>query len=191
MKKVFLDIVPVLVGILLALLINNWRQTKSEQDYIENSIGFIIQENTENIKELKYALKRQAMFMDTLLVYVDDDQYTLKDVLQRAQGVYTPDLKSTTWQFLVQDSKHTLVPYEMINRLAEIGKYEKLVERYNTKLGDIIFQQAFFEDPKLKLVAMSLFSDFSPVQNTLIQELESFNEFARENYNITEPKKEK
>lgn len=184
LRKVLVDIVPVLVGILLALFINNWQQSKSERSYIENSVASIIKENKENINELKYALKRQSAFMDTLEKYLNNDQYALVDVLKKAKGVYTPDLKSTTWKFLVQDSKHTLVSYEFINRLAEIEKYEVLVNRYNLKLGDIIFQPAFFDDRRMKDVCYILFNDFGPIQNSLIDELVSFNEYARKTYSI-------
>lgn len=185
MKKIFVDIIPVLVGILLALFINNWQQSNSEAAYIKNSIEFIIKENEENVKELQHALTRQKKFVDTLLVYLEDDAYSLAEVMRKTNGVYTPDLKSTTWKFLVQDSKHTLVSYEFINQLAEIEKYEVLVNRYNGKVGDVIFQQAFFEDPGLKRVCYILFSDFANTERLMIQQLESFNEYARANYQLS------
>lgn len=185
LKKILIDIVPVLVGILLALFINQYQQFQSEKAYIRNSVVSIILENEENIGELEYALQRQATFMDTLEGYLGKDEYTLADVLKKAQGVYAPDLKSTTWKFLVQDSKHTLVSYEFINRLAEIEKYEVLVNRYNVKIGDIIFQPAFFDNPRMKDVFYILFSDFGSIEQSMIQELKSFNEYARETYAIT------
>ncbi len=186
LKKILIDIVPVLVGILLALFINNWQQSRAEKNYIQNSVVSIIKENEANIAELNEALRRQAIFMDTLELYLDDDQYTLADVIKKARGVYTPDLKSTTWKFLVQDSKHTLVSYEFINRLAEIEKYEVLVNRFNTKLGDIIFQPAFFDDPRMKNVCGILFSDFGGIESSLIKELKAFNAYARKTYSIEE-----
>lgn len=184
LKKIFADIVPVLIGILLALFINQYQQSKSEEAYIRNSIESIILENEENIQELEYALKRQAVFVDTLESYLDNDQFSLSDVLKRAKGVYSPDLKSTTWKFLVQDSKHTLVSYEFINQLAEIEKYEVLVNRYNVKIGDIIFQPAFFDNPRMKDVFYILFSDFGSIERSMIQELKLFNDYARKTYGI-------
>lgn len=184
-----IDIVPVLVGILLALFINQYQQFQSEKAYIRNSVESIILENEENIKELEYALQRQATFMDTLESYLDQDEYTLADVLKKAKGVYSPDLKSTTWKFLVQDSKHTLVSYEFINQLAEIEKYEVLVNRYNVKIGDIIFQPAFFDNPRMKDVFYILFSDFGSIEQSMILELKSFNEYARDTYAISKDSK--
>lgn len=184
LKKILVDIIPVLVGILLALFINKYQQSISEQSYIKNSVESIIKENEENIKELEYALERQVAFMDTLNKYLKNEDLTLSDVLKKSNGVYSPDLKSTTWKFLIQDSKHTLVSYEFINRLAEIEKYEVLVNRYNVKLGDLIFQPAFFEDPRLKDVFYILFSDFGAIEKSMIEELRLFNEYARETYSL-------
>lgn len=184
LKKVLIDIIPVLVGILLALFINKYQQSLSEQSYIRNSVESIIRENEANIKEVKYSLQRQAFFVDTLRFYLEDERFTLADVMRKTSGVTTPDLKSTTWKFLVQDSKHTLVSYEFINRLAEIEKYEELVDRYNSKVGDIIFQPAFFDDPRLKRVCLILFSDFGATEMSLMKELRDFNKFARETYGI-------
>ena len=73
--------------------------------------------------------------------------------------------------------------------MAEIEKYEVLVNRYNVKLGDLVFQQAFFEDPRLKDVTLALFSDFGPIQQTMIKELESFNEFAIKEFDMELPEK--
>lgn len=177
MKKTLIDIVPVLVGILLALIINNWQQTVSEKRYIEGSIKAIIRENQSNIAELSNSLKRQQIFMDTLKKY-SADEYSLYDVIQRVPGLTTPDLKSTTWKFLIQDSKHTLVNYEFINKLAEIEKYETLVNRHNQKVLDMIYQPSFFTDPIVKDVAEVMVLDLKEIESELRNALEDFNLFA-------------
>lgn len=179
MKKTLIDIVPVLVGILLALIISNWQQTVSEKKYIEESIQAIIQENQSNIDELDNSLRRQAIFIDTLRKY-SSDEYSLFDVIKRVPGLTTPDLRSTTWKFLIQDSKHTLVNYEFINRLAEIEKYETLVNRHNQKVLDMIYQPSFFTDPKVKDVAQVMVADFTEIEKALKKALEDFNSFAKE-----------
>ena len=177
MKKVLIDIVPVLVGILLALFISNWQQSRSEKAYIKNSIQAIINENQSNIEELTYSLERQRGFLDTLRKYNTPDR-SLFDIIQLANGLNTPDLKSTTWKFLIQDSKHTLVDYEFINRLAEIEKYEMLINRHNEKVLDMIYQPAFFNDPDLKRVCSVMLQDLMNSERALKKTLEEFIEFA-------------
>jgi hypothetical protein len=84
----------------------------------------------------------------------------------------------TTWKFLVEDSKHTLVSYELISKLSEIEKYEVLVQRYNEILGDLIFQPGFFDNPRLKNVCYILFSDFAQTEQNFIEALADFNSYA-------------
>ena len=178
MKKILIDMIPVCIGILLALVINGWRETQYDKNYLKSSIEYIVLENEANIQELEYALKRQVTFMDTLSIYLDDETVTLSDVIRKVKGVYTPDLKSTTWEFLIQDSKHTLVSYAFVNKLAEIEKYENLIERYNEKVGEMIFQTGFFNDPDLKRVCYILFSDLGQTEKSFVESLKEFNEIA-------------
>ncbi len=179
-----LDTIPVLVGILLAVFVNNWKESASDRVYLENSISSIVKQNQENIKELEYALERQRVFMDSLDKYLDNDDFTLANVIMNVGGVYSPDLKSTTWKFLVENENHTLVPYEFINRLSEIEKYETLVNRYNEKLGDIVFQPAFFNDPEMKRVCYILFNDFGNIEKMFVEELQAFNEYVSKKYQL-------
>lgn len=178
MKKTLVDIIPVVVGILLALLISNWQQLKSEENYIANSVSAIIEENKSNIEELDYAIERQSLFIDSLRKY-DSNEYTLSDMMKITNGLYTPDLKSTTWKFLIQDSKHTLVNYELISRLSEIEKYEVLVNRYNQQVTNIIYQPAFFNDPDLKKVCFVILLDYREMEKSMKAALEEFNAFAK------------
>lgn len=179
MKKVLIDIIPVLIGILLALFISNWQQSASERTYIENSIQAIILENESNIEELEYALGRQRQLLDTLNQYLLEDGMSLATAVYKGNGLYTPDLKSTTWGFLVQDSKHTLVTYEYITRLAEVEKYETLLRRFNTKVTDLFYQPAYYTDPIMKRVCHGMISDLMGVEKSFIQALQDFNEYAK------------
>lgn len=177
MKKILIDIIPVLIGILLALLVNNWRQMTSERSYIDNSIRAIMLENESNIEELENSLRRQHAFLDTLRKHRTKEN-SLHDIVRIAKGLNTPDLKSTTWRFLIQDSKHTLVDYEFISRLAEIEKYESLIDQHQQKVLDMIYQPDFFRDPDLKEVCNLMLQDFIEVERQLVDALEEFNSFA-------------
>ncbi len=178
MKKVFIDIIPVLIGILLALFINNWRQSVSDKKYIQNSISAIVEENKANMDELKYAMRRQRQILDTLNRYMEDDNVSLAQAVHRGNGLYTPDLKSITWTFLVQDSKHTLVTYDYISKLADIEKYESLISRYNIKVNDIFYQPAYYSDPALKRVCQGMINDLIGIENNFMSALEAFNDYA-------------
>lgn len=184
MKKVLIDTLPVLVGILLAVIVNNWRESLKNKNYLRNSIESIVKQNLDNIKELEFAIGRQDTLRDTLIHYLSREDLNMSDILNKTRGATTPDLKSTTWKFLVENENHTLVSYEFINRLSEIEKYQLLINRYNEKVSDLVFQPAFFTDPKMKQVWYVFFSDMDYVENKLLEEIRAFNKYVGEEYGL-------
>ena len=178
LNRVFLETIPVIIGILIAVVISNIQQRYSDHQYLRTTIRSIKAQNQENIKELTYALARQQKMFDTLEVYLSDDSSSLFDAIGKARGLYTPDLKSTTWKFLLDNGNHTLVSYDLINQLSEIEKYEVLVRSYNSSVKDIIFNTEFFENPKMKKVLRVWLLDFTHVEKAMIEELNKFDSLA-------------
>ena len=177
-NRIFLETIPVIIGILIAVIINNLQQSFADKKYLSTTLNAIKTQNKENIAELEYALKRQNVLLDSLEAYLVDDSLTLFDVLRRGKGLYTPDLKSTTWKFLMEGRNHTLVSYRIISQLNEIEKYEELVKGYNSSVKDILFTTDLFENPKMKKVLWVWMKDFSSVEKDMISELEKFDSLA-------------
>ncbi|MEM8895425.1 MAG: hypothetical protein AAGC88_12660 [Bacteroidota bacterium] len=69
-KKLLLEIIPVVVGILLALILNGIVENISSKKYFRQSLEAIVEENKHNIVELEYALERQKAYVDTLTTYL-------------------------------------------------------------------------------------------------------------------------
>jgi len=174
LNQVFVETIPVIIGILIAVLINNIQQRYTDRQFLQSTLNSIRAQNQENVTELEYALKRQGVLLDTLQQYLLDDGKSLFEAIGRGKGLYTPDLKSTTWEFLMQGRNHTLVSYEIINQLSEIEKYESLVKGYNETVKDILFNVEVFENPKMKKVLWVWLQDFRAVENQMILELNKF-----------------
>lgn len=172
-NRIFLETVPVIIGILIAVVINNIQQRYADKQYLKSTISSIRAQNQENIRELEYALSRQDVLLDTLKSYLSDNT-PLFELIGRGKGLYTPDLKSTTWKFLMDGRNHTLVSYETISQLSEIEKYEDLVRGYNATVKDILFDVEVFENPKMKKVLWIWLQDFRAVEKQMILELNKF-----------------
>lgn len=177
-KTILIETIPVIIGILIAVLINNIQQRYADRQYLKSTIKSIRTQNQENVKELEYALERQVTLLDTLKVYLEDDDRSLFDAIGKGNGLYTPDLKSTTWQFLFENENHTLVSYELINQLSEIEKYEQLISGHNETVKQILFRPDVFENPKMKLVLRIWLNDFMAVEYDMLTELHRFDSLA-------------
>ena len=177
-KSIFLETVPVIIGILIAVVISNIQERYADKQYLKTTIKAIRTQNMENIDELQYALSRQNVLLDSLKTMLEDDKSTLFDAIGKGKGLYTPDLKSTTWQFLFENENHTLVSYDLINQLSEIEKYEELVKGYNESVKQILFDPDVFENPKMKKILRIWLSDFMAVERDMIEELYAFDSLA-------------
>ncbi len=176
MRKILLDIVPVVVGILLALFINQWQQTRSDRNFIRKSLEAIVAQNKLNVQELTYALARQDQLIDSLKYYIRDPEVMLFDVVSKANGLYTPDLQSTTWKFLLENNNHTLVPYTYIKSLSKIEKYEELIDRHNANIIGHFHDPQVLKDPAFKELLYRNLHDLRNVERDLIsafQEMDS------------------
>ena len=177
-NRVFLETIPVIIGILIAVVINSVQQRFADQQYVNTTLEAIKYQNQENVSELEYALSRQGRLLDSLEVYLEDDSQTLFDVIGKGRGLYTPDLKSTTWKFLMEGRNHTLVSYDIISQLSEIEKYEELVKGYNTSVKGVLFTPDLFDNPKMKRVLWVWIKDFGAVERSMIVELNKFDSLA-------------
>ena len=177
-KSIFLETIPVIIGILIAVVISNIQQRYADRQYLKTTIKSIRTQNLENVGELQYALERQSILLDSLRALMKDDESTLFDAIGKGKGLYTPDLKSTTWQFLFENENHTLVSYDLINQLSEIEKYEGLVNGYNESVKQILFNPEVFENPKMKRILLIWLYDFMAVERDMIEELHAFDSLA-------------
>lgn len=179
-KKLLLEIIPVVIGILLALILNGMVEDYQSKKYFRQSLKAIVEENEHNIKELKYALERQKAYADTLNVYHSSDTMSLFDITLAAKGFYTPDLKLTSWKFLLEDSKHTLIPIEMINKLTEIEKNYNTIQLHGKIAMDIIYNEKYFNKSASKMPMRVLLMDINESENNMLRVLEDFGQYVIE-----------
>ena len=66
MKQIIKDIIPVMIGILIALLINNWNEDRKEKKYLNQIFASINKELEESRIDLKENIPKQQVLIDSL-----------------------------------------------------------------------------------------------------------------------------
>ena len=66
MKQIIKDIIPVIIGILIALLINNWNEDRKEKKYLNQIFASINKELEESSIDLKENIPKQQVLIDSL-----------------------------------------------------------------------------------------------------------------------------
>lgn len=144
MKKrifnLFKEMLPIILGILIALILNNWNEERKERNYIRKILNSVEKELLENKNELTITIAEHRELIDTINVYMDK-KVTVEKILEKANGIRGVSIKNTAWQSIV-NSKLELVDYESISILTDINegkqdyklKMEKLTEFLYTNL---------------------------------------------------------
>ena len=126
--------VPVILGVLIALFINNWKDERDDERYLIRVMGSIDKEIQDNINEIDFVLSKQMALIDTLHHYIDDDEIFAIHILKKAKGLQSPTISNTMWQSML-NSKIELLDYEIIAILSEIDEHRQV---FNMKLSKIM-----------------------------------------------------
>ena len=92
------EIVPVIVGILLALWINNWNETRKDKNYLKQITSASNKELKDSEEDIKANLLLQKAYIDTIDTYLQDEKISLIDITLKNKGIYVPTIKINSWK---------------------------------------------------------------------------------------------
>ena len=173
MKQIVREIVPVIIGILIALFINNWNDNRKERIYLDQMFSSIEEELKESVLDIKRVMPKQLASIDTINAYLDNEQASLYDIVLKADGVYSPTIKTNAWN-AIANSKIELVDYERLSALADIEDMkDNLTQRINRQL-DFTFQNFEETDKVKKEILKMMILDVVGAEERLQLEIEKF-----------------
>ncbi len=133
--KLFLkEIIPIIVGILVALYINNWNEERKNENYINQISLSINKELKETNEEIIKKLSSQKSLIDTLDYYLANNTISLIDIILKNNGIKAPRIKVNSWK-AVSTSKIELLEYDKMTTLADI---EEQKAHMNMKLDKLL-----------------------------------------------------
>ena len=161
MKKInhaIREIVIVIIGILIALFINNWNEERKDKEYRNQIFSSIEKELLESKLELEKVIPKQKALIDTLNRYIDNDTVSLYEIILKGNGMNTPNIKTNSWN-AIANSRIEIVAYEKLSELAEIQERKDNLNLRNNFLLEFIFQNFENSDRKKKEIFEFLIGD--------------------------------
>ena len=137
-KAFFKEIVPIIVGILVAMYINNWNEDRKDKNYINRISTSINKELTETNNDILEKLVKQRILIDSLVFYLKDNQISLDKIIRKSRGIYIPTIKINSWK-AISNSKIELMDYDKVSTLADIEEQKDLLRIKAQKLIDFIY----------------------------------------------------
>jgi len=81
------EIVPVIIGVLIALVINNWNEERKDKQYVTQIFSSIHEELEESNSDIEGTIPRQRVLLDSIGIYQHDDAVSLFDIVRKAGGI--------------------------------------------------------------------------------------------------------
>ena len=137
-KAFIKDIIPIVVGILVALWINNWNENRKDKNYLDQITSASNKELTDTNQDIKENLLLQKSYIDSIDAYSIDDKISLLDITLKNKGIYVPTIKINSWK-AISNSKIELLDYKKISALAMIEEQKEMLKMKSMRLVDFLY----------------------------------------------------
>ncbi len=132
------EIIPITIGILIALFINNWNENQKDKKYIHKILTSVNEELMETSKSIVKNIPNQKRLMDTIDVYLLDNKTNLLEVIVKGDGIHIPTIKTNSWK-AISNSKIELLEYDLMSSLANIEESKALLKLQSNNIINYIY----------------------------------------------------
>ncbi len=172
-KQLLREIIPVIFGILIALVINNWNEDRKDKKYLDQIFTSITSELEESKIELEESVPKQQMLIDSLGRYLNDKTVSIFGIITKADGIQGPTIKNNAWK-AIAGSKIELVDFEKISSLSDIDDSKEGLRIKLEKLLDFLVDNLKSTDQDKKEVFMLLSQEILSTTKYSILEIDDF-----------------
>ena len=172
-KRFIKDIIPVLLGVLIALWINNWNEARKDRNYIHNFYASLKQELSDTDKEITLKTPNQKVLLDTLDAYADNNSLTLIEVIEKGGGVNGPNIKLNYWK-AISNSKIELIDYKKLSLLADLEEGNELLNYKRNKLIDFIYANLTKTGQEEKVIMRIMMEEMVRTQLGIQEDIQKF-----------------
>ena len=177
------EIISVIIGILIALVINNWNEERKDQEYLDQIFASITKELKESHLELETEIPKQMALLDSLDSNLNNEDKSIYEIVLSADGIHSPQIKTNSWNAL-SSTKIELIDYEKLSKLAGIEEWKGNLENRTEKLLEYLFQNFESTERQKKEIAKFMVYDIissekrfqNTIQDVLSEEFSSENE---------------
>ncbi|GGG04081.1 hypothetical protein GCM10011344_00590 [Dokdonia pacifica] len=173
MKHLIREIIPVILGILIALALNNWNENRKDKKYLNQIYTSIDNEFEESIINLKASIPKQQVLLDSITKYINDESISIYGIITKADGIQKPTINTNTWR-AIANSKIELIQFEKLSALSEIEESKKSLELKTTKLVDFLIENLKTTNQEKKEVFLLLSQEILTTTKYSQLEIEEF-----------------
>lgn len=182
MKKTFGDIlkqmIPVVLGILIALFINSWNEGRKDAKYIQEIFKSIDKELEESKTAIIQNIPKQNILIDSLRHYANDKKMTVMQIAVKANGLHAPQIRTNSW-IAISQTKIELVDYDKLKILSDIEDGKFLLNEKLKYLMNLAFSNMHNSSKEMKETMIFLMMDIINTEKSIKLDIEKFEKLTK------------
>ncbi len=167
------QIIPVIVGILIALFIDNWNSERKDKSYISQVFSTINNELKDSKEDIIEKIPIQENLIDSLELYSKNQNINLADIVKKSRGIYIPQIKINAWKS-VSNNKIDLIEYQKLTTLSNIEEMKELLNKKTDFLMNFLYSNMNETDENTKQTFKMLILDIIQTEKTIQKNIEEF-----------------
>ncbi len=167
-KSLVKEMIPVTLGILIALLLNNWKEQYDDKKFIDKVLSSVTKELNENKLSLDSSIIDHVKLRDTINFYLEDDDVPISQIISKVKGFGASSIKTASWKAFL-NQKIELVDYEIISALSDIEEDKDHMKISITKIMDFLYENMHESGYQNKQLFQIAVNDFIFVENELLK----------------------
>ncbi|WP_158973524.1 hypothetical protein [Cellulophaga sp. L1A9] len=150
------ELTIITAGVLIALLISNYKENSQARAYYRTSVETVINEVQSNFSNLKSIIETQNVLIDSIKKY-SADTITISDlIIEKGGGIQGITLSNSGLEFYKKNQINA-IDFKMMSRLIEIESTSKLIDTKMDKLMDYLYPNLFVaSEESKKLIVLHL-----------------------------------
>ncbi|MFB6343915.1 hypothetical protein ACE1ET_19490 [Saccharicrinis sp. FJH62] len=175
MKKIkpyLIEFTIVTAGVLLALFLNNLKESNHARKYHIASMRTINMEVLDNYSNLKGVIEKQTNLLDSLTKYTESSR-TLLNLFQEKGGLTIATVSNAGLDFYKKDQINS-IDFKMMSKLILMNYLSGMIDTKIEKLSDFIYPNMFNNSKESKQMVSFYLKDVLGTENQLITTYEDF-----------------
>ena len=172
-RQLIREVIPVIIGVLIALVINNWNEDRKTKKYLSQIFFSIQKELEESESYISQAIPKQKVLLDSIGEYLNDQSVSLLEVVKKTEGIKFSTIKNNSWQSISR-SKIELISHDKLSMLSDIDESKKELYLKNEKVFDFVIDNANAMDSGKKELFELMIQDIIWTEERLQKQIDEF-----------------
>ncbi|WP_323847360.1 hypothetical protein [Microbulbifer magnicolonia] len=144
-RRLLVDILVVLIGVLAALVLNNVREDAVADRAARVAKARLMQEVEQNAEELRDArevVERRLSLLGELRGQLPAGK-SMKDLVEQFRGFWVVELNASSWEYLSRSALADSVDPDLLQETFALYKFNRQFDQLNGQIADFVYSETF------------------------------------------------